>query len=111
VAQGVDMLGLIPDEKITKTTVYKWTDEQGNVHFSNAAPANAAVESKTFNSNQNLMNAVEAPPAKTANAEPAAPAGPLGNMATAIHDARNASADMKNRNEQLERNLKAATTR
>ncbi len=113
VTKTADQLGVLPDEKITHTTVYKWTDAQGNVHFSNQAPPTAgAVESKTFASNVNVVEAVKAhplpPPPPAPASAPAALPGLFGQLPNAVNAARDASAQMQRSQEQREQQLKAA---
>ncbi|MDH5650045.1 MAG: DUF4124 domain-containing protein [Gammaproteobacteria bacterium] len=110
VVETADKLGLVPEEEITKTTVYKWTDDQGKVHFSNKAPLEAKnTETKTFNSNANVMDPVKIPRKAPDNAKSNdKPAGTLGNMATAVKDARAARGQMEQRPGQVEEALRQA---
>jgi len=39
----------------SKTTVYKWVDENGNTQFGSTAPEGVAATAKTYNNNANLM--------------------------------------------------------
>ena len=39
----------------SKTTVYKWVDENGNTQFGSAPPEGVKATSKTYNNNANLM--------------------------------------------------------
>lgn len=41
----------------SKTTVYKWVDENGNTQFGSAAPDGINATAKTYNNNANLMAA------------------------------------------------------
>ncbi len=43
----------------SKTTVYKWVDENGNTQFGSAPPEGMAAEAKTYNNNANLMTATK----------------------------------------------------
>jgi len=39
----------------SKTTVYKWVDENGNTQFGSAAPEGVQATAKTYDNNANLM--------------------------------------------------------
>jgi len=52
----------------SKTTVYKWVDENGNTQFGSTPPPGVNATAKTYNNNANLMSAVKVPtqPSNTA---------------------------------------------
>lgn len=62
----------------SKTTVYKWVDNEGNTQFGSAPPDGVNASSKTYNNNANLMAATPKQKKPDVNAQIQPGMGPNG---------------------------------
>ncbi len=92
--------------KLSKETVYKWTDENGRTHYSSdPIPGGTNVEEMEVDPNVNVMDAVEIPKDEPSRPPVNLPEGNIYHpekIKQLVDDARNVQDLMNERNHQLE---------